>query len=196
MAVSDDSIYFYDPSFPASIVFTILYALPAAFLSCTTVIGPRKGKYRHAKFFIPLVIGAWIEVAAYLVRCFSVEEPESVPLYAVSLSLMVIAPVFICASLYMLIGQLIRSGIPKRGKQQYILVELLRLTIGKDDRRRKRAQTSVIACLALQLVTFSFFLLIVRQFHVRAKRFGSGIPEGVRKVLTGLYVAGFFIDVG
>lgn len=51
----------------------------------------------------------------------SIEDPTSIPLYAVSQSLIVIAPVLVCASLYMLIGRLIRAGIPAEGKQQRIL---------------------------------------------------------------------------
>lgn len=69
MADSDtfDSMYFYDPLLPASILFTALYTFPAAFLLYTTVIGPRTSKYRHAKIFMPAVVGTWTEVAGYII---------------------------------------------------------------------------------------------------------------------------------
>lgn len=219
MSENSESTYFYDPSLAASILFAVLYAFPAAFLLYTTVIGPRTGKYRYAKFFILACICAWIEVAGYVIRCLSIENPTSVPFYAVSSALLVIAPLFICASLYMLIGRLIRAGIPTRGKQQRILgispkwlprgfvtsdvLSLLTQAGGSGiaasnnwEGNEKDIGTNVlIGGLVLQLVTFSLFLIIIRKFHLRANEIRRDISNGVRQVLIGLYIAGFFIEV-
>nr|KMM67370.1 hypothetical protein CPAG_03704 [Coccidioides posadasii RMSCC 3488] len=214
---SSGSIYFYDPSLPASILFTILYAFPAAFLFYTTIIGPRTGKYGHAGYFVPLCIGAAMEVAAYADRCASVKQPGSIPLYAVSSSLVVIAPVFICASLYMLMGRLIRAGIPEaKGQQQVFGIAprwLPRIFVASDiisfltqvsgsaiasagdwEGSEKGAGTNVlIGGLALQLATFSMFLAIVVRFHRRVHALRHQVDDNLKKVLLGLYVAGFFI---
>ncbi|EER27519.1 hypothetical protein CPC735_028550 [Coccidioides posadasii C735 delta SOWgp] len=216
---SSGSIYFYDPSLPASILFTILYAFPAAFLFYTTIIGPRTGKYGHAGYFVPLCIGAAMEVAAYADRCASVKQPGSIPLYAVSSSLVVIAPVFICASLYMLMGRLIRAGIPEaKGQQQVFGIAprwLPRIFVASDiisfltqvsgsaiasagdwEGSEKGAGTNVlIGGLALQLATFSMFLAIVVRFHRRVHALRHQVDDNLKKVLLGLYVAGFFIWV-
>jgi hypothetical protein len=219
MADAPESIYFFDPSLPAAILFTILYAVPAGFLFYTTVIGPRTGKYHHARFFIPVCIGAVMEVAGYIVRCISVQRPRNIPLYAVSSSLIVLAPVFICASLYLLIGRLVRAGIPMQGKQQRILgisphwlprgfitSDILSFMTqgsgsgiassgGWEGTEKETGTNVLIGGLALQLATFSLFMIIVWRFHVRAKAIGNGVDKGVHQVLIGIYAAGFFIWV-
>ncbi|EAS30864.3 RTA1 domain-containing protein [Coccidioides immitis RS] len=216
---SSGSIYFYDPSLPASILFTILYAFPTAFLFYTTIIGPRTGKYGHAGYFVPLCIGAAMEVAAYADRCASIKQPGSIPLYAVSSSLVVIAPVFICASLYMLMGRLIRAGIPEaKGQQQVFgiaprwlprifvasdIISFLTQALGSaiaaagvwEGSEKGAGTNALIGGLALQLATFSMFFAIVVRFHRRVHALRHQVDDNLKKVLLGLYVAGFFIWV-
>ncbi|PGH26697.1 hypothetical protein AJ80_01643 [Polytolypa hystricis UAMH7299] len=211
-----ESIYFYDPSLAASILFTILYFVPTAFIFYEGVI-PRSDRYRHVGFFIPLFIAGAAEVAGYALRCASVKLPTDIPLYATSSSLVVIAPVFVCASLYLLIGRLVRAVIPTQGKQQNILGIsprwLPRAFITSDicsfltqasgsgvaasgdwEGTSKEIGTNIlIAGLALQLLTFSVFMTIVIIFHRRANRLGTGVDDGVRQLLKGIYIAGVFI---
>jgi hypothetical protein len=109
------SIYFYDPSLATSIIFTILYMLPFGYHFYMSAVAPYSGRYNHVGYFVPIVIGAAIEVGAYAIRAVSVMKPDDVGLYAASSSLIVIAPVLVCASLYVLIGRLIQSSIGTRG---------------------------------------------------------------------------------
>ena len=219
MAEADVSLYFYEPSLAASALFTAVYALPTAYLLYTTIIGPRTGKYNHASFFIPVCIGGLMEVGGYACRCISVKKPRNIPLYATSSSLVVVAPVFVCASLYLLIGRLIRALIPKSGKHQNILgisprwlpvcffsSDVLSFmtqgggsaiaSSGNWEGQQKETGTNVlISGLALQLLTFTLFLIILSLLHTRANAVGSGVEGGVRKVLMGMYLAGFCIEV-
>ncbi|KAK2796767.1 hypothetical protein FQN50_009448 [Emmonsiellopsis sp. PD_5] len=225
MRLPTASIYFYPPSLAASILFTALYALPTFFLLYTTLLAPRRANpiYRHARFFIPLCIGSVFEVAGYTVRILSIKKPANIPLYAVHSSLVVIAPVFICASLYLLVGRLVRAGLSsddeKRRDQRifgissawlpriFVVSDILSFltqasgsgiaAMGNFRGSQKEIGTNVlIGGLALQMVTFSVFLGIVGRFEYRAKQVGAGVVvEGVRKVLIGIYVAGFFILV-
>ncbi|KAK2798778.1 hypothetical protein FQN51_007454 [Onygenales sp. PD_10] len=233
MRLPTASIYFYPPSLAASILFTALYALPTIFLLYTTLLAPRRANpiYRHARFFIPLCIGAVLEVAGYAVRIISIKKPANIPLYAVHSSLVVIAPVFICASLYLLVGRLVRAGLAsesggggddegKKGRNQrifgispawlpriFVASDILSFltqasgsgiaSVGNFKGNMKEMGTDVlIGGLALQMVTFSVFLGIVGRFEYRAKQARGGVvEEGVRKVLIGIYVAGFFILV-
>ncbi|KAB8265702.1 RTA1 like protein-domain-containing protein [Aspergillus pseudonomiae] len=105
-----DSIYFYNPSLAASILFTILYTLPLLYHTYLSLIAPYTGRHPQTSYFIPIAIGAATEVAAYAIRAASVKQPDNIGLYATSATLIVIAPVLVCASLYILIGRLIRSG--------------------------------------------------------------------------------------
>ncbi|KAB8272989.1 hypothetical protein BDV30DRAFT_249175 [Aspergillus minisclerotigenes] len=105
-----DSIYFYNPSLAASILFTILYTLPLLYHTYLSLIAPYTGHQKRVPYFIPIAIGAATEVAAYAIRAASVHQQDNIGLYATSSSLIVIAPVLVCASLYILIGRLIRSS--------------------------------------------------------------------------------------
>ncbi|KAK6811982.1 hypothetical protein RU639_012296 [Aspergillus parasiticus] len=105
-----DSIYFYNPSLAASILFTILYTFPLFYHTYLSLIAPYTGHQKKVPYFIPIAIGAATEVAAYAIRAASVHQQDNIGLYATSSSLIVIAPVLVCASLYILIGRLIRSS--------------------------------------------------------------------------------------
>lgn len=103
-----ESIYFYNPSLAAAILFAILYLVPLI-AHCYMLVVPRyRGKYQRIGYYILILIGTCLETAAYCVRAASTQQPWIIGLFATSSSLVVIAPVFICASLYILIGRLMR----------------------------------------------------------------------------------------
>ncbi|EGE04119.1 RTA1 domain-containing protein [Trichophyton equinum CBS 127.97] len=215
----DQSLYFYKASLPAAAVFAVLNAIPAAFLS-THNHGPKTGKYRNASFFIPLCIGGLMEVLAYIVRCISIKMDRVIALYAVSSSLIVVAPVLVCASLYLLVGRLVRAGLPSSGNQQRILginpwwlprifvtsdiLSFLTQASGSgiaasgnwEGSTKTTGENVLKGGLALQLITFTLFLALVARFHSRANAVAKGgVDSGVFKVLLGLYISGFFIEV-
>ncbi|KAJ5150884.1 RTA1 domain protein [Penicillium canariense] len=219
---SDENIYSYSPSLPASVLFTILYFFPFIYHLYVTVFAPCRGRYNRAGHFIPLLIGAFLEVIGYAVRSASVEEPSSIPLYAVSATLIVIAPVFVCASLYLLMDRLIwtRSDDQAREKPAsfrfvlrrpwlpriFVTLDILSCltqasgssiaSAGDWEGSEKDTGTGVlIGGLALQVATFAAFLLFVGSFHLKAKRGGVVIDDGVRQLLRGIYISGFFILV-
>lgn len=72
MAVPVDSIYFYNPSVPATVLFTVLYVLPTialAYLTC----------FRHRSWYLlALPIGALLEVGGYAARTYSVKNVDNV----------------------------------------------------------------------------------------------------------------------
>lgn len=223
MASQDDSVYFYHPSLAASILFTIVYFFPFAYHFHMSIIAPFLGKYNHAGHFIPFLVGCFLEVAGYAVRSASVKDPESIPLYAVSSTLIVIAPIFVCASLYMLMDRLIWTGADAQNSQKP--VTLFFITIRRRWLPRIFVTLDIISCLTqasgsgiasagdwegsekdtgtgvligglgLQVAAFTAFLLIVGAFHLKSKREGRNIDHGVDKLLTGIYISGFFILV-
>jgi hypothetical protein len=68
----DGSIYFYNPSLPACTVILVLYFIPAILLSWLTC-----ARYK-SWYFICVPIGAWIEVAGYIVRAYSVKHVTNI----------------------------------------------------------------------------------------------------------------------
>lgn len=165
------------------------------------------------------MIGAAIEVGAYAIRAASVKKPDNIGLYATSSTLIVIAPVLVCASLYVLIGRLTQymgerpllllgklspSWIPRIFVASDILSFLTQASgsgiAASNNWEGTQKDTGVgvlIGGLVLQLVTFALFLLIVIWFDVKSKPSSNGdsMERGVRLVLNGIYVAGFFITV-
>jgi hypothetical protein len=223
MASKKENIYFYDPSFPASVLVTILYFFPSIYHLYMMILGLYHRKYHHTRHFIPLLIGAFLEVAGYAIRSASIKEPSSIPLYAISSTLIVIAPVFMCASLYLLMDRLIwtRSNDQASEKRaSFLFIKIRRrwlprifitldiiscLTQGSGssiaaagdwEGQEKDTGTGVlIGGLTLQVATFAAFLIIVGTFHCKSKSSEQPIDDGVRQLMTGIYISGFFILV-
>ncbi|GAM42019.1 RTA1 domain protein [Talaromyces pinophilus] len=213
-----ESIYFYDPSLAASILFTILYMLPFGYHLYMSVLARYfSGRYNRVGYFVPIMIGAGIEIVAYATRAASVKSPDDVGLYATSSSLIVIAPVLVCASLYILIGRLIGSTgkrpllfggrvssiwIPRIFVTSDILSFLTQASgsglASSNDWTGSTKDAGIgvlIFGLALQLVTFLLFLVLVIWYDVRVGPTKSSGRDEVRSVLTGIYISGFFITV-
>ncbi|KAF9888563.1 hypothetical protein FE257_008495 [Aspergillus nanangensis] len=222
MADAPTSLYFYSPSLPASILFTVLYSLTLTYHIYMTILAPCQGKYRRIGHFIPLVIGAVHEVAGYAIRCASVQNPKNIPLFAVSATLIVLGPVFVCASLYLLMDRLIWGTTTPADKKPFpflfmrihprwlprIFVTLDIISCltqasgsaiassGDWEGSAKDTGTGVlVGGLVLQVVTFATFLAIVGMFHFQSRRARKTMDDGVRVLLTGVYVSGFFIMV-
>jgi hypothetical protein len=72
MRPSDSSIYFYNPSLPAAILFVALYAVPTAVLLWKTCF-----KYKTL-YLLCLPIGALFETGGYAARSYSVKHVDDV----------------------------------------------------------------------------------------------------------------------
>lgn len=112
-----NSIWLYDPSLPLAIVFTVIYTVPLAWQMYLTVV-----KYR-ASYFTVVIVGAAFEVGGYISRAASIQQEEEivsfvlfhfVSPYAVSSSLIVLAPLFIAAGNYLLLTRLCNRVLPLR----------------------------------------------------------------------------------
>ena len=215
MESEEFSIYFYNPSLAASAVFTILYFLTSLFHLYMTVIFPRPGRHHRARHFIPLLIGAFLEVAGYAIRCGSIQDTSSIPLYAVSATLIVIGPVFVCASLYMLMDRLIwpeTEGEISEKPESFLFIRVQRRWLprifvtldvisclvqasgsgiaasGNWEGSEKDTGTGVlIGGLVLQVVTFVAFLLIVGSFNFKNR--DQDIPDGAKQLIVGIYIS-------
>lgn len=121
MANAPSSLYPFSPSTAAAILFTVLYALLTVYHTYMHTIYPRRHrsnssttqtrKCRH-NYTIPTAIAAWLSTAGYALRTASINKKSEIGLYASSSSLIVIAPIFVCATLYLLIARLIRRCLP------------------------------------------------------------------------------------
>ncbi|KAF2117571.1 RTA1 like protein-domain-containing protein [Lophiotrema nucula] len=207
-----DSIWTYKASVALAIVVAIIYLVPTLVLSWQTFI-----KYR-SWFFLCVLIGSALEVGGYIARAVSAKRVSDIPPYAVSSTLIIIAPVFIAAGNYLLIGRLIRAvleadkhrvfGIPARLiTKTFVGFDILSFLIqasgsgiassGNWAGNEAKIGTNVlIGGLGTQVATFVWFLAIVMRFWQHTKKDVRGdAPADWFRVLQAIWVSSCLILV-
>jgi hypothetical protein len=223
------SVYFYNPSLAAAIMFTILYFIPAAVLLWQTC-----RRYKDWRLLC-LPIGALIEVGGYICRSYSVQHAIDIvssapshiflnslpqPAYAVSLSLIVIAPLFIAAANYVTIGRLITAVLPpdsqtilglpcRKITKIFVICDILSFLvqasgsgIASSNNWQGNAENIgvdvLIAGLATQLVTVLVFAAILGTFTKTVFREGKAkdtAPSGWKRVHMAICISILLIAV-
>lgn len=228
---TDWSVFFYTPSLPASILFAVLYLIPFVYHVYVSYIAYRSGRYFRYSYTLPLLIAALVEVNGYSQRAASSQNVQDIGTFASSQTMIVLAPVLVCASLYILLSRIIRSTSPEASGQPdddqvkggtrvlggyvkaawlpkiFITLDIGAMitqgggsavaAAGEWKGPLEKAGTGIlIGGLALQLATFSVFLVVVVKFHHDSLKGGVLAQEdGMKRVLLGVYIAGFFIMV-
>jgi hypothetical protein len=218
-STDDLNLYFYSPSTAVAVVFSVLYASLALWHGYINFICTRHVGQKH-KYTIPLFVACVVSTAGWAVRIASIYNVSSIPLYAVSASYIVISPIFVCATLYLLITHLIRTTLPSQGDGQiffgisprwigriFITSDIFSFltqcsgsgiaSSGNWEGNLKTVGTNVLLVgLCLQLATFSVFLVVLWMFGQRAMRSKEvGLDPCVKKVVFGVWIAGFFVQV-
>ncbi|KAF9775577.1 hypothetical protein IL306_006318 [Fusarium sp. DS 682] len=207
-----ESIWMYDPSFPLAVVGAVVYSLIFLVIAYLTLI-----KYR-AWYFIVVVIGSAIEVAAYNLRIHSIQNQSEITPFVLTLTYTVLAPVLIAAGNYLLISRLIVAVLPP-SRHRILKIPGHRLTpifvacdvvafliqgsgsgIASSDNwqgEMERIGVKVlIVGLVFQLVAFSLFLCVFRRFHVLAVHMAvDNAPSGWQKVVLAVYISSILIMV-
>ncbi|KIY03515.1 uncharacterized protein Z520_00206 [Fonsecaea multimorphosa CBS 102226] len=188
---SDLNLYFYTPSTAAAVIFSVLYFLLTLWHGYINFIATRRLAYKH-KYTIPLFVACVISTAGWSIRNASIHNLSSIPLYAVSASYIVISPIFVCASLYLLLTRLIRTNLTADKQQVLFHIPprwLSRVFITSDvfsfltqcsgsgiassgnwEGDLKTVGTNVLLVgLSLQLATFTVFLVVLGKFVTRAR---------------------------
>lgn len=227
-----ESIWTYSPSIALAIVVAIIYLVPTLVLLVQTCF-----KYR-SWFFVCVLIGSSLEVGGYICRAVSAKRPSEIvsltvpfintipeldltceqPPYAVSSTLIIIAPVFVAAGNYLLIGRLITAVLPSTHHRiffipahlitrVFVACDILSLLIqasgsgiassGNWEGDEAKTGTNVlIGGLVLQVATFAWFLSIVVRFWVVTKHgVKEGAPKGWRVVGYAIWVSSVLILV-
>ncbi|KAF2467091.1 RTA1-domain-containing protein [Lindgomyces ingoldianus] len=209
---SDESIWMFSCSTALAIVVSIFYLIPTLVLTWQTFI-----KYR-SWFFLCVLIGSALEVGGYIARAVSSKQVSSIPPYAISSTLIIIAPVFVAAGNYLLIGRLIRAvlhpshhrifGIPAHLiTKTFVGCDILSFLIqasgsgiassGSWEGNTAKIGTNVlIGGLSTQVATFVWFLAIVMRFwshtHAEVK---PDAPRGWFRVLQAIWISSCLILV-
>ncbi|KAF4334165.1 RTM1 [Fusarium beomiforme] len=207
-----ESIWMYDPSFPLAVVGAVVYGIIFLVITYLTLI-----KYR-AWYFIVVVIGSAIEVAAYNLRIHSVQNQSEITPFVLTLTYTVLAPVLVAAGNYLLISRLIVAVLPpsrhrilsipgRRLTPIFVACDVIAFLIqgsgsgiaSSDNWQGEMERIGVmvlIVGLVFQLVAFSLFLCVFRRFHVLAVRMAvEHAPRGWQKVVLAVYISSILIMV-
>ncbi|KAF5724755.1 RTM1 [Fusarium mundagurra] len=174
-------------------------------------------KYR-AWYFIVVVIGSAIEVAAYNLRIHSIQNQSEITPFVLTLTYTVLAPVLIAAGNYLLISRLILAVLPpshhrilripgRRLTPIFVFCDVIAFLIqgsgsgiaSSDNWQGEMEKIGVkvlIVGLAFQLAAFSLFLCVFRRFHILALRMAvEDAPRGWQKVVLAVYISSILIMV-
>ncbi|KAH6628961.1 RTA1 like protein-domain-containing protein [Boeremia exigua] len=173
-------LYHYKPSLAAAVTFVILFT----FVSL-----------RHVQLlfstrtwcFIPFLIGCLFEAVGYVGRALNARESPDWTLkpYIIQSTLTLLGPTFYAASIYMVLGRLIRlldaghhSMIkPKWLTKFFLLGDVLSflsqgggggmLTSAKTESSQKLGNNIILLGLGIQIIFFGFFMVVSVVFHFR-----------------------------
>ena len=218
-STDDLNLYFYHPSTALAITCSILYLTLSLWHGHINFVSSRHVSQKH-RYTIPLFVACLISTAGWAVRIISIHELSSVPLYAISASFIVTSPIFVCATLYLLLKHLIHTTLPSENRLQvffrisppclgrvFITSDIFSFltqcsgsgiaSSGNWEGDLKTVGTNVLLFgLCLQLATFSAFLLMLGMFERRVKAHKEiGLNPCVRRVVKGTWTAGFFVQV-
>ncbi|KAF2471750.1 RTA1-domain-containing protein [Lindgomyces ingoldianus] len=203
-------LYQFSPSVPAAAVAVIVFTI----LLCVHLFRLFKTK---TWFCIPFVVGAIFEIIGYAGRAYGHYHPQLLGPYIMQYLLILLAPILFAASVYMVLGRIIRAT----GFASYSLVRttwLTKIFVGgdivcfliqamggsmiagtKDPSARDRGKLIILLGLVLQVVIFGFFMLVGVVFHVRMRKREGGRSAfsdfNWERYLGMLYVASVLITV-
>lgn len=176
-------LYLYDPSLAAACIFIILFA-------CTAVAHIVVILKRRTWYFVPFLIGIFCEIIGYAGRALSATQTPnwSVFPYALQSLMLLIAPSFLAASIYGMLGRTIAttrgeaySPIPPRKLTKvFVTSDVLSflvqsggggmLTNAKSPSNIQLGEKVIIVGLFIQLIGFVFFIGVTGTFHARITR--------------------------
>ncbi|EXJ56537.1 hypothetical protein A1O7_06881 [Cladophialophora yegresii CBS 114405] len=178
----DFKLYHYDPSLGAAILFIALF-LAASCLHLYQLIRTRTW------FFIPFVVGGFFEGVGYIGRAIGAQEtPDwSVGAYVIQSVLILVAAALFAASIYMELGRII--NLTDGGSHSLINTRwLTKIFVAGDvfsflmqssgggimasggEGSMERGENIIIGGLVLQIIFFTFFIVVASVFHYRMSR--------------------------
>ncbi|KAF4765290.1 hypothetical protein HAV15_003571 [Penicillium sp. str.  len=178
--MSDYVLYNYTPSLAAAIIFLILFN--------AITIGHIFFVWKHkTKFFITFIIGGLFETVGYGARALNAHEAPnySTMPYALQSLFVLLAPSLFAASIYMILGRIIRllDGDSKsliratRLTKIFVLGDVLAffmqsggggiMSSAKSASSLKLGEDVIIVGLIVQIIFFGFFIAVSVIFHKR-----------------------------
>ncbi|KAK5657986.1 hypothetical protein OQA88_2539 [Cercophora sp. LCS_1] len=204
--------YHYDPSYAANICFVILFAIPT--IGHTYLMIRQKTWY-----FLPFVIGCLFETVGYVGRVLGAQQTPDWTLtpYIMQSLLILLAPALFAASIYMILGRLIRlleaehlsvvrvkwlTKIFVAGDVMSFLAQSAgggMLAKAKTKESQEMGNNTVLGGLAIQIIFFGLFIVTTVIFHHRIRKQPTSRSYSVtapwRQFIMALYFTSILILV-
>ncbi|KIX08706.1 uncharacterized protein Z518_03363 [Rhinocladiella mackenziei CBS 650.93] len=173
-------LWHYTPSLPAAVALASVFGIATAvhlFLLIRT----------RAFFCVPFVIGGIFEAVGYGARAWAHSNTTKTTPYAIQSLLILLGPILFAASIYMILGRLIRSTHGER----YSFVRtkwMTKIFVGGDvtcfliqgggggilsgansQKDIDLGEHIILGGLILQIVVFAVFVIVAASFHLRAR---------------------------
>tara|TARA_R110002003_G_scaffold107_10_gene9042 strand:- start:9062 stop:9772 length:711 start_codon:yes stop_codon:yes gene_type:complete len=166
-------------------------------------------------FCIPFVVGGLFETIGYAARAAAHNDTESTTPYIIQSTLILVAPILFAASVYMILGRLIR----RTDSASYSIVRVNWVTkifvIGdifcfciqgggagllvqaKDADGFQRGENIILGGLILQILIFGFFVVVAGVWHRRLSAIPTAAAAEIpwKKYILFLYASSVFITV-
>ncbi|KAM0748533.1 RTA1-like protein [Meredithblackwellia eburnea MCA 4105] len=209
----NDNPYHYTPSLAMAVVFIILYAISTLAHTYQTF------KCRY-KWMAVMVVGGIVELMGWAGRIWSREDMNGGGLgsgFTMQISLLIIAPTFYSAALYMLLGVVISELGPKHSpispkifKILFILADFLSLVLQgiggglasvassdtiPDRSGIKRGGNIMLGGIVFQLVVMVVYLAYGLYFVLRSRREVEAAGSKMKLLLLGMTIASICIII-
>ncbi|KAK7998959.1 hypothetical protein PG991_014634 [Apiospora marii] len=176
----DFRLYRYTPSLPAAVVFAAVFAVLSALHTWQLA--------RHrAYYFTAFTVGGYFQLVGYCGRIWSHFDPSAIGGFVMQAILILVAPALYAASVYMILGRLIRtlradslSLLPIAwATKVFVVSDVVSFTLQAGGGGIQAAGTLelydiggklIIAGLLVQIAMFGFFMATAVLFHVRYLR--------------------------
>ncbi|KAL4791292.1 putative RTA1 domain protein [Aspergillus venezuelensis] len=171
-------VWKYVPSIVAAIIFLILFSI-------VTVCHFWKMWRSKIRFTLPFAIGGLFEIIGYGARIGSHNDTGKLMPYCIQAVFILLAPALFAASVYMVLGRIIRSVGAERHSvirinwltKTFVFFDILTFVIQAggsgmmvQSDLTKIGEDIVIAGLAIQVLSFSLFILTAVVFQIRMRR--------------------------
>lgn len=194
--------YRYNPSFAPAVVFCVLFGLASLFQSVqilNALFQKKATKKRVIWILFPFLVGGCFETISFIARIYLSFDVRDFGAYILQMFLMLLAPVFFAATLYMSLGRLIERTECKH--HSIISVRFLTKLFVASDIISFLAQLAGVGIIAggtpdtgrnivtggliFQLVFLGMFIISIITFHVRITKNPSEFAALTRYLPSG-----------
>ncbi|KAF4627329.1 hypothetical protein G7Y89_g10831 [Cudoniella acicularis] len=202
-----DNLWSFCPNVPAAILFAVLFAI-------TSSIHIFQARHYRTPFCWAIIMGALWETISFVIRVPSIYNPTSLGLYNPWFLLFLLAPLWINAFDYMLLGRMVFQYLPdrklyglraERMAMCFVILDVASfiiqiggglLVLSKNDQTKQTGLHIYTAGLALQQFFIIIFVSMVSSFHRRLGREASPEQKAkAKKLLVTLYLSLTLISI-